>query len=168
MVLANPPVLDQAMEPRGLAERPVGPQLPRHAAAGPRRLRLLPAHPEEPGPEDRPLRDPLPARRSVPQRRSRDAAQAGRVGSARCVLGLGPNLFYNSPMEACVVICRTQKPAARRGKVLFIDAVNEVSRERAQSFLNIAASGANPAGLSGVYARARVRGRRDEPRDPQQ
>jgi type I restriction enzyme M protein len=27
-----------------------------------------------------------------------------------CVLGLGPNLFYNSPMEACVVICRTSKP----------------------------------------------------------
>ena len=43
-----------------------------------------------------------------------------------CVLGLGPNLFYNSPMEACIVICRTQKPAERRGKVLFIDAVHEV------------------------------------------
>ena len=27
-----------------------------------------------------------------------------------CVLGLGPNLFYNSPMEACVVVCRTRKP----------------------------------------------------------
>ena len=52
-----------------------------------------------------------------------------------CVLGLGPNLFYNSPMEACVVICRTQKPKNRRGKILFINAVNEVSRERAQSFL---------------------------------
>jgi type I restriction enzyme M protein len=52
-----------------------------------------------------------------------------------CVLGLGPNLFYNSPMEACVVICRMQKPTARRGKVLFIDAVHEVARERAQSFL---------------------------------
>ena len=52
-----------------------------------------------------------------------------------CVLGLGPNLFYNSPMEACVVICRTQKPAARQGKVLFIDAVHEVARERALSFL---------------------------------
>ena len=26
-----------------------------------------------------------------------------------CVLGLGSNLFYNSPMEACVVICRTSK-----------------------------------------------------------
>lgn len=52
-----------------------------------------------------------------------------------CVLGLGPNLFYNSPMEACVVVCRTQKPKTRRGKILFINAVNEVTRERAQSFL---------------------------------
>jgi type I restriction enzyme M protein len=52
-----------------------------------------------------------------------------------CVLGLGPNLFYNSPMEACVVICRTHKPSERRGKILFINAVTEVTRERAQSFL---------------------------------
>lgn len=52
-----------------------------------------------------------------------------------CVLGLGPNLFYNSPMEACVVICRTDKRKERRGKILFINAVGEVTRERAQSFL---------------------------------
>ncbi len=52
-----------------------------------------------------------------------------------CVIGLGPNLFYNSPMEACVLICRTQKSKNRKGKVLFINAVNEVTRERAQSFL---------------------------------
>ncbi|MDA3951631.1 MAG: class I SAM-dependent DNA methyltransferase [Spirochaeta sp.] len=52
-----------------------------------------------------------------------------------CVLGLGPNLFYNSPMEACVVICRLNKPQERRNKVLFINAVKEVTRERAQSFL---------------------------------
>jgi type I restriction enzyme M protein len=52
-----------------------------------------------------------------------------------CVLGLGPNLFYNSPMEACVVICRKDKPAKRRGKVIFIDAVNEVTRERSMSYL---------------------------------
>ena len=51
------------------------------------------------------------------------------------VIGLGPNLFYNSPMEACIVVCRSAKPASRVGKVLFIDAVNEVTRERAQSFL---------------------------------
>jgi len=52
-----------------------------------------------------------------------------------CVLGLGPNLFYNSPMEACVVICRTRKPRERQGKILLINAVGEVTRERAQSFL---------------------------------
>jgi type I restriction enzyme M protein len=38
-------------------------------------------------------------------------------------------------MEACVVVCRTQKPKTPRGKILFINAVNEVTRERAQSFL---------------------------------
>jgi len=53
-----------------------------------------------------------------------------------CVLGLGPNLFYNSPMEACIVICRTSKLPERRGKVLFINAVDEVTRERSMSFLN--------------------------------
>lgn len=52
-----------------------------------------------------------------------------------CVLGLGPNLFYNSPMEACVVVCRMNKPKARRGRILFINALSEVIRERAQSFL---------------------------------
>ena len=52
-----------------------------------------------------------------------------------CVLGLGPNLFYNSPMEACVVVCRTRKPPKLRGKIIFINAVDEVTRERAQSFL---------------------------------
>ena len=52
-----------------------------------------------------------------------------------CVFGLGPNLFYNSPMEACVVVCRTRKPPDRRGRILFIDAVREIARERAQSFL---------------------------------
>jgi type I restriction enzyme M protein len=71
-----------------------------------------------------------------------------------CVLGLGPNLFYNSPMEACVVVCRTQKPAERRGRVLFIDAVNEVVRERAQSFL----TPSNQATILAAY-----RGFADEP-----
>jgi len=51
------------------------------------------------------------------------------------VLGLGPNLFYNSPMEACIVVCRMKKPRKRKGKIQFINAVNDVTRERAQSFL---------------------------------
>lgn len=52
-----------------------------------------------------------------------------------CVVGLGPNLFYNSAMEACVVFCRTKKPQRTRRKVLLIDAVSEIARERAVSFL---------------------------------
>ena len=52
-----------------------------------------------------------------------------------CIIGLGPNLFYNSPMEACIIVCRMNKRAERRGKVLFINAVNEVERKNAQSFL---------------------------------
>ena len=52
-----------------------------------------------------------------------------------CVIGIGKNLFFNSPMEACIVICRTQKSTARRGQVLFINAKNEVTRKKAQSYL---------------------------------
>lgn len=52
-----------------------------------------------------------------------------------CVIGLGPNLFFNAPMEACIVICRTKKSIERRGKVLFINAVKEVTRKNAQSYL---------------------------------
>ena len=52
-----------------------------------------------------------------------------------CVIGLGPNLFYNSPMEACIVICRTKKPDSHKGHVLFINAVNEFTRKNAESFL---------------------------------
>lgn len=52
-----------------------------------------------------------------------------------CVIGLGPNLFYNSPMEACIIICRTNKRPEHRGQVLFINAVNEVERKNAQSYL---------------------------------
>jgi type I restriction enzyme M protein len=51
------------------------------------------------------------------------------------VIGLGPNLFYNSPMESCIVVCRRNKVKERKGKVLFIDALEKVTRERAQSFL---------------------------------
>lgn len=52
-----------------------------------------------------------------------------------CILGLGPNLFFNASMEACVVICNKAKPESRRGKVLFIDAKKDVTRKNAQSYL---------------------------------
>lgn len=52
-----------------------------------------------------------------------------------CVIGLGPNLFFNASMEACVVICQKKKPKERRNKVLFIDAKGEVTRKNAESYL---------------------------------
>ena len=52
-----------------------------------------------------------------------------------CVIGLGPNLFYNSPMEACLLITKINKPASRKGKILFINAVNEVKQEKNIGFL---------------------------------
>ncbi len=52
-----------------------------------------------------------------------------------CVIGLAANLFYNSPMEACIVICRMNKKPEKRGKVLFINAINDVERKNAQSYL---------------------------------
>lgn len=52
-----------------------------------------------------------------------------------CVIGIGKNLFFNSGMEACIMICRTNKPIERRGKVLFINAKHEITRRNSESFL---------------------------------
>jgi type I restriction enzyme M protein len=52
------------------------------------------------------------------------------------VIGLGPNLFYNAPMESCIVICRSSKPKTHKGTVLFIDAIEEVTKERSFSYLS--------------------------------
>jgi type I restriction enzyme M protein len=52
-----------------------------------------------------------------------------------CVIGLGPNLFYNSPMEACLLITKTNKEKCKQGKILFINAVNEVKQESNMGYL---------------------------------
>jgi type I restriction enzyme M protein len=52
-----------------------------------------------------------------------------------CVIGLGPNLFYNSPMEACLLITKTNKEASKKGKVLIINAVKEVRQDKNIAFL---------------------------------
>ena len=54
-----------------------------------------------------------------------------------CVIGLGPNLFYNSPMESCLLIIKTNKENSKKGKILFINAVNEVKQEKSIAFMNI-------------------------------
>ncbi|GAA5494086.1 putative type I restriction enzyme BthVORF4518P M protein [Rubritalea halochordaticola] len=52
-----------------------------------------------------------------------------------CVIGLGPNLFYNSPMEACLLITNTNKPKARKGKILIVNAVKEVRQDKNMGYL---------------------------------
>ena len=51
------------------------------------------------------------------------------------VIGLGKNLFYNSSMESCLLICRMKKPKERKGKIIFIDAKDEIRVERSTAYL---------------------------------
>lgn len=51
------------------------------------------------------------------------------------VIALGKNLFYNSPMEACILICKTNKEERQKGNVLFINAVELVERKNGESYL---------------------------------
>lgn len=51
------------------------------------------------------------------------------------VIGLGPNIFYGTQLAACVMVFKQQKERDKRGKVLFIDASEQVRVGRAQNFL---------------------------------
>jgi type I restriction enzyme M protein len=53
-----------------------------------------------------------------------------------CVIGLGPNMFYNSPMEACLLVTTTNKKPSRKGKILIINAVKEVRQEKNIGYLD--------------------------------
>lgn len=52
------------------------------------------------------------------------------------VISLGPNLFYNSSMTSCLLITNNNKKPVRKGKILFIQAVNEVRNEKTISYLD--------------------------------
>ncbi|WP_218060748.1 class I SAM-dependent DNA methyltransferase [Alishewanella sp. HH-ZS] len=52
-----------------------------------------------------------------------------------CVIALGKNLFYNSIMESCLLITNNSKAENRKGKILFIDARDEIKREKTISYL---------------------------------
>lgn len=51
------------------------------------------------------------------------------------VIALGKNLFYNSSMESCILVCRTKKSKARKNKILFINAFDDIRHEKTISFL---------------------------------
>lgn len=52
------------------------------------------------------------------------------------VIGLGKNLFYNSSMESCLLVCNMSKPKERNGKIIFIDGKDEIRLERSAAYLN--------------------------------
>lgn len=51
------------------------------------------------------------------------------------VISIGKNLFFNSPMEACILICRTNKPKERKHRILLIKATDLVERKNTESYL---------------------------------
>ena len=52
-----------------------------------------------------------------------------------CVVAVGKGLFYNSPMEACVVICNNNKRQELKNKILLINASKLIVREGTQNYL---------------------------------
>jgi type I restriction system adenine methylase HsdM len=58
-------------------------------------------------------------------------------GMLEAVIGLGAGLFYNSPMEAVVIILRNGRPKVQQTKTLFINAVKLVTQERGVSYLSL-------------------------------
>lgn len=51
------------------------------------------------------------------------------------VIGLGANLFYNSSMESCLLICKKNKPKKLKNKIFFIDARLEVQKDKTNAIL---------------------------------
>lgn len=51
------------------------------------------------------------------------------------VIGLGPNIFYGTQLAACVMVFKQNKEKTKKGKVIFIDASDQIRVGRAQNFL---------------------------------
>ena len=51
------------------------------------------------------------------------------------VIGVGANLFYNSPMEAMILVGNTNKSAERKGKVLFVNGKDDVVDNKGLAYL---------------------------------
>ncbi|MRT92078.1 SAM-dependent DNA methyltransferase [Ancylomarina sp. 16SWW S1-10-2] len=51
------------------------------------------------------------------------------------VIGLGQNIFYGTQLAACVMVFKQNKEVSKKGKILFIDASDQIRVGRAQNFL---------------------------------
>ena len=52
------------------------------------------------------------------------------------IIGLGPDLFYNSDMESIIVILQKNKKPERKNKILFINAFDQVERSKNKNYLS--------------------------------
>ena len=55
--------------------------------------------------------------------------------SIEAVIALGGNLFYNSPMDAMILVGNNNKPESRKEKVLFINGKELIVENKGQAFL---------------------------------
>lgn len=84
------------------------------------------------------------------------------AGVVEAVIGLPPNLFYNTGLPACILVCRSTPSPNRHGQVVFIDASERFVKQGARNIIapeDIAAivaayrTGEDPDGEGGVAPR---------------
>lgn len=84
------------------------------------------------------------------------------AGLLEAVIGLPPNLFYNTPIPACVLIFRAEPRGALEGGIAFIDASerfikgknqNELRQEDSEAVVTAFRSLKDPDGIGGVQLR---------------
>jgi type I restriction enzyme M protein len=90
----------------------------------------------------------------------REIVESGRL---EAVIGLAPNLFYNTPIPACIVVCRGELPPERRGRLLFVDGSerfrkgknqNELTAADVRALVEAYRSGEDPDGEGGVFVKS--------------
>jgi len=95
-------------------------------------------------------------RRGVEQKIRTSIIDAGLL---EAVIGLPPNLFYNTTIPACILVCRSKIPEERQENVLFIDGAerfkkgknqNEMTTEDVDTLIAAYRSGEDPDGEDGV------------------
>lgn len=51
------------------------------------------------------------------------------------IIGLGPNLFYGTPISTSIIVFNKNKDSLKKGKIQFIDASNFLKRGKAQNYM---------------------------------
>jgi type I restriction enzyme M protein len=83
-------------------------------------------------------------------------------GRLEAVIGLAPNLFYNTTIPACILVCRSEIPAERQDHIPFVDGSerfkkgknqNELTTEDVDALAEAYRTGEDPDGEGGVDVR---------------